>query len=328
MVRLLETARQAAASEATVLLIGESGTGKNVMARQIHRWSPRHERPFVVVNCTTLSEELLESELFGHVRGAFTGAIKDKPGRLEAADGGTVFLDEIADLPSAAANQVPALRAGAELRTRRRRSHDSRRHPHHRGLQSRPGCGSRGAPFSRGSVLPPQRHHAAGAAAARAARGYPAARGVDAELRQHPQPARADARFRRKRRPRSASIDGPATSASCATRSNARPCLPRRSDSARRSSRLRSFAKRRTRSAGDAVMPRASRKSSASTSRACWPRARRWTKPRPRSASMRLRCGASANATASNSHAETFFRANKKKAGHLHDSPPPGSVPF
>ncbi len=101
MVRLMETARQAAASEATVLLAGESGTGKNVLARQIHRWSPRHERPFVVVNCTTLSEELLESELFGHVRGAFTGAIKDKPGRLEAADGGTVFLDEIADLSAA-----------------------------------------------------------------------------------------------------------------------------------------------------------------------------------------------------------------------------------
>ncbi len=95
---LVDIARQAAVSEATIMLLGESGTGKNVLAREIHGWSPRSARHFVVVNCTTLSEELLESELFGHVRGSFTGAVKDKPGRLEAADGGTVFLDEIADL--------------------------------------------------------------------------------------------------------------------------------------------------------------------------------------------------------------------------------------
>ncbi len=101
MLRLLESARQAAASDAILMLTGESGTGKNILARQIHRWSPREQRPFVVVNCTTLSEQLLESELFGHVRGAFTGAIKDKPGRLEAAADGTVFLDEIADLSPA-----------------------------------------------------------------------------------------------------------------------------------------------------------------------------------------------------------------------------------
>ena len=98
MKHLFDLAHQAAPSDATILLTGESGTGKNVIARQIHRWSRRVGGPFVVVNCTTLSEELLESELFGHVRGSFTGAIKDKPGRLEAADKGTVFLDEIADL--------------------------------------------------------------------------------------------------------------------------------------------------------------------------------------------------------------------------------------
>ncbi len=98
MLHALDTARRAAQTDATILLTGESGTGKNVLAKQIHQWSPRRERAFVVVNCTTLSEQLLESELFGHMRGAFTGAIKDKPGRLEAADGGTVFLDEIADL--------------------------------------------------------------------------------------------------------------------------------------------------------------------------------------------------------------------------------------
>ena len=101
MQAVLRTARQAANSDSTVVLLGESGTGKNVLARQIHEWSPRRERLFVLVNCTTLSDQLLESELFGHVRGAFTGAVKDKPGRLEAAAGGTVFLDEIADLSPA-----------------------------------------------------------------------------------------------------------------------------------------------------------------------------------------------------------------------------------
>jgi len=98
---LIETAYAAASSDATILLTGESGTGKNVLARQIHEWSPRRDRPFVIVNCTTLSEHLLESELFGHMKGSFTGAIKDKPGRLEAANGGSVFLDEIAELSPA-----------------------------------------------------------------------------------------------------------------------------------------------------------------------------------------------------------------------------------
>ncbi len=99
MQRVLATARQVAASDATVLLTGESGTGKNVLASAIHAWSPRCGGPFVTIACTTLAEHLLESELFGHVRGAFTGAWKDKPGRLEAAQGGSVFLDEVGELP-------------------------------------------------------------------------------------------------------------------------------------------------------------------------------------------------------------------------------------
>jgi NtrC-family two-component system response regulator AlgB len=98
MQRALATAKQVAASDAAVLLTGESGTGKTVLARQIHAWSRRAERPFATIACTTLAEHLLESELFGHVRGAFTGAHKDKAGRVEAAAGGTLFFDEIGEL--------------------------------------------------------------------------------------------------------------------------------------------------------------------------------------------------------------------------------------
>ncbi len=99
MQRVLHTAKDAAASDVSVLLRGESGTGKSTLAKMIHEWSPRHRKPFGVVSCPALSAELLESELFGHAKGAFTGAIRDNPGRVAACDGGTLFLDEIGDLP-------------------------------------------------------------------------------------------------------------------------------------------------------------------------------------------------------------------------------------
>jgi DNA-binding NtrC family response regulator len=94
----VDTARKAAASNATVLLLGESGTGKEVFARAIHNWSERKTQPFVAINCVGLSKELLESELFGHEKGAFTGADQLKKGKMELANGGTVFLDEIGDI--------------------------------------------------------------------------------------------------------------------------------------------------------------------------------------------------------------------------------------
>jgi NtrC-family two-component system response regulator AlgB len=97
----LEVLGRAAAHDVSVLLRGENGTGKGVLARLLHSRSPRRERPFVVVNCPTLSEELLASELFGHARGAFTGAVRDQEGRVEAAEGGTVFLDEIGEISPA-----------------------------------------------------------------------------------------------------------------------------------------------------------------------------------------------------------------------------------
>jgi DNA-binding NtrC family response regulator len=98
MKEAVETAEKAAASNATVLLLGESGTGKEVFARAIHNWSERKIQPFVAINCVGLSKELLESELFGHEKGAFTGADQLKKGRMELANGGTVFLDEIGDV--------------------------------------------------------------------------------------------------------------------------------------------------------------------------------------------------------------------------------------
>jgi len=98
MLTLVAEARKAAASKSTVLLLGESGTGKELFARSMHDWSERRLKPFVAINCAGLAKDLLESELFGHERGAFTGAHQLKKGKIEFAHGGTVFLDEIGDL--------------------------------------------------------------------------------------------------------------------------------------------------------------------------------------------------------------------------------------
>ncbi|MBK8012487.1 MAG: sigma-54-dependent Fis family transcriptional regulator [Deltaproteobacteria bacterium] len=113
MMVTMETIQQAAPSSATVLLTGESGTGKELIARALHEQSPRLSRPFVAINCAALPESILESELFGHERGAFTGAHERKSGRVERADGGTLFLDEVGEMsPAVQAKLLRVLQEG------------------------------------------------------------------------------------------------------------------------------------------------------------------------------------------------------------------------
>ena len=212
-----------AASESRMLITGESGVGKEVLADVIHAWSPRAAGPLVKVNCAAIPETLLESELFGHEKGAFTGAVAQRIGRFEVANGGTIFLDEIADMSPAAAGQAAARDPGGALPPRRLEHGTADQRPHPGRHQPQPRRGGQGGPLPRGSVLPAERrgaqHPAAARAAARTSCRWPAL--FIAEF------THGKARFSvvGGRLPGALS-PGPATCASCATPWNAPRCCP------------------------------------------------------------------------------------------------------
>ena len=220
MRQLREQVAMAAPTNGRVLIYGENGTGKELVARTIHALSRRRNAPFVEVNCAAIPEELIESELFGHVRGAFTGAVADRRGKFEVADGGTIFLDEIGDM--SLKTQAKVLRVLQEQTMEAVGGTDADQGRRARAGRDEQGPAGRdpGRALPRGPLLPAERHPDLRAAAARAAGGHPAARrSLHGRVRARVRPARRR-RSSRRRRPCSSAIRGRATSASCATSSS------------------------------------------------------------------------------------------------------------
>ena len=145
LARLMQT-------DLTVMITGESGTGKELVARALHDYGKRRSGPFVAINMAAIPRDLIESELFGHEKGAFTGANTRSAGRFEQAEGGTLFLDEIGDMPMEAQTRLSARAAAGRIHHRRRPHADQGRRPHHRGDQQGPAHPDPAGPVPRGPV--------------------------------------------------------------------------------------------------------------------------------------------------------------------------------
>ena len=181
MLKVCRTIEKVAPTNATTLLQGESGTGKEVLARAIHTLSHARDEPFVAINCAAIPDTLLESELFGFEKGAFTGAVKQTPGKIEVADGGTLFLDEIGDMPPSL--QAKLLRFLQERTIERigGRARDPRRRARRLRDEQEPAPSDGDRRIPRGSLLPDQRDHDRDPAVARARRRAAAARALSAQ---------------------------------------------------------------------------------------------------------------------------------------------------